>query len=116
MMRIISGILIALVAVMSFKKGLMGLLNTAPEGDKKLLDWGINKTIQTIINSTTMIAAVLILFPPTFLVGNITGAILFILLMGFQLHAGDTKAALLEMPFLLLTLLLVYAGHPLKHD
>ncbi len=47
-MKIIIGILIVFVAIMGFKKGLTGLLNTAPDGDITLLSWGINKTLQIV--------------------------------------------------------------------
>jgi hypothetical protein len=113
-MKIISGILIVFVAVMSFKKGLTGLLNTAPEGDITLISLGINKTLQTIINVITIVVALLILFPQTFLLGNIISATLFILLICFQLHSGNIKAALIEIPFLVVTLFMIYLGHPFK--
>jgi hypothetical protein len=113
-MKIISGILIVFVAVMSFKKGLTGLLNTAPDGDLTLLSWGINKTLQTILNVITIVVAVLILVPQTFLLGNIIAAMLFILLIGFQLNSGNIKAALIEIPFLATTLFMIYLGHPFK--
>jgi hypothetical protein len=113
-MKIISGILIIFVAFMSFKHGLDGLKNTSSSGNETLLSWGIIKPIQTIISVITILSALMILFPQTFFVGNIIAAMLFILLMGFQLNTGNFKAALMEIPFLLITLTMIYLGHPLK--
>jgi hypothetical protein len=112
--KIISGILIVFVAIMSVKHGISGLKTNAPQGDLQMLSWGINKQMQTIISITTILMAIMILFPQTFLVGNILGAIIFIVLMCFQLNAGNIKAALTEIPFLLITLLMIYLGHPFK--
>jgi formate/nitrite transporter FocA (FNT family) len=112
--KIISGILIVFVAMMSFKHGISGLKSNPPQGDLQMLSWGINKQMQTIISIATILMAILILFPQTFLVGNILGGIIFIVLMCFQLNAGNLKAALTEIPFLLVTFLLIYLGHPFK--
>jgi hypothetical protein len=113
-MKIISGILIVFVAIMSFKHGLEGLRNTSPNGNETLLSWGINKPLQVIISIITILTALMILFPQTFFVGNIIAAMLFILLMGFQLNAGNIKAALTEIPFLLITMMMIYLGHPFR--
>jgi hypothetical protein len=113
-MKIISGILIVFVAIMSFKHGLDGLRNTSPNGNETLLSWGINKPLQIIISIITILTALMILFPQTFFIGNIVAAMVFIALMGFQLNTGNIKAALTEIPFLLITLTLIYLGHPLR--
>ncbi len=113
-MKIISGILIVFVAIMSFKHGLEGLRNTSSNGNETLLSWGINKPLQTIISILTILSALMILFPQTFFSGNILAGMLFILMMGFQLSTGNIKAALTEIPFLLITLTIIYLGHPLK--
>jgi hypothetical protein len=113
-MKIISGILIIFVAFMSFKHGWDGLRNSSPNGNETLLSWGIRKPLQTIISVITILSALMILFPQTFFVGNIIAATLFILLMCFQLNTGNIKAVLMEIPFLLITLTMIYLGHPLK--
>jgi predicted lysophospholipase L1 biosynthesis ABC-type transport system permease subunit len=112
--KIISGILIVFVAIMSFKHGLKILKNNVPQGDLQMKSWGINKQMQTIISIATILMAIMILFPQSFLIGNILGAIIFIVLMCFQLNTGNVKAALIEIPFLLITFLIIYLGHPLK--
>lgn len=113
-MKIISGILIVFVAIMSFKHGLDGLRNTSPNGNETLLSWGITKPLQTVISVMAIVTALMILFPQTFFAGNIIAAVVFIALMGFQLSKENIKAALTEIPFLLITLTLIYLGHPLK--
>ena len=109
-MKIVTGILIVAIAVLSFKHGIDGLKGT----DVRLLSWGINRSFQVVFSMLNMVIAGLILFPQTFFAGNCAAAILFIVLMAFQLSAGDFRAALIEIPFLSVTLLLIYLGHPLK--
>jgi hypothetical protein len=113
--KIISGVLIVFVAIMSFKHGFSGLKSNATQGDLQMLGWGINKQMQTVIGIATIVMAIMILFPQTFLAGNILGAIIFIVLMCFQLNVGNVKAVLTEIPFLLVTLLIIYLGHPFKN-
>lgn len=113
-MKIISGILIAMVAVLSFKHSLDGLRNNAPNGDAHMFAWGISKPFQTALNISNILLALMILFPQTFFAGNVISAMVFILLMGFQLQSGNIKAALIEIPFLLLPLVLIYLGYPFK--
>jgi hypothetical protein len=112
--KIISGILIIVVAILSFKHGLDGLRNTTSQADTDILKWGIGKPLQTILSITNIIIALMIMFPQTFLVGNIISAMVFILLMCFQLNSGNVKAAASEIPFILITLLMIYLGHPFK--
>jgi hypothetical protein len=112
--KIISGILIVFVAIMSFKHGVDGLRNTSLNGNETLLSWGINKPLQIIISILTILSALLILFPQTFFIGNIISAMLFIALICFQINTGNMKAALSEIPFIMITILMIYLGHPFK--
>ena len=113
-LKIISGILIVFVAIMGFKHGMDEIRNSSAIGDAKMLSWGIGKPVQIIINTSTMLMSLMILFPQTFYVGNIIGAIIFVLLMWYQIQSGNYKAALTEIPFLLIIFLMLYLGYPLK--
>jgi len=67
-----------------------------------------------VLSIANILIALMILFPHTFFAGNTISVIVFILLMGFQLQSGNIKAAVVEIPFLMVTLLLMYLGNPLK--
>jgi len=113
-MKIISAVLILVTAILSFKHGWDGLRNSSPQGDPTLVSWGLNKSMQLVLSVTTLVSALLILFPQTFFLGNLVSAILFIFLICFQISTGNLKAALIEVPFLMFPLVLIYLGHPFK--
>jgi hypothetical protein len=114
-MKLISGILILVVSVLSILHGWGGVTNNVkPEEAAKIASWGIGKPMNTLMSFMNIIVAILILFPKTFFWGNILGAALIVLVMGFQLSTNNLKAAIIEIPFLLLPLVLIWLGHPLK--
>lgn len=77
-----------------------------------LLDLGINKTIEQIVAVLSFAVAIFLLFPQTFFFGNLINATMILVIMA--LRTSNYKIALLEIPFLLMPLLLIYLGHPLK--
>jgi hypothetical protein len=54
------------------------------------------------------------LFPQTFFAGNLLGAAVILLIVALALNAGNIKMALIEVPFFLMPLILIWLGHPLK--
>lgn len=112
-MKIVSGILIIVVAVLSFKHGWDGLKNTSPQG-AAMFSWGISKPVQVTLSVINILVALMILFPQTFFAGNMISAMVFVLLIGFQLKSGNIKAALIEIPFFLMPCIMIYLGHPFK--
>lgn len=114
-MKIISAVLLLVTAVLGFKHGWDGLRNNSPEGDPTLVSWGLTKAMQGGLSIATLLSAVLLLFPQTFFLGNLISAVVFIVLMCFQISTGNLKAALIEVPFLMFPLVLTYLGHPLKN-
>lgn len=79
-----------------------------------LLDLGINKTIEQIVAVLSFAVAIFLLFPQTFFFGNLINATMILVIMALALRTSNYKIALLEIPFLLMPLLLIYLGHPLK--
>jgi hypothetical protein len=114
--KIISGILILFTAFMSFKHGYQGLTakagDTGPEAE---LFAKINLSMEAIkvISALTLLSALLILIPQTFVFGNLLNAGMILVLLLLFLKAGETKAALIEVPFLLIPLLLIWLKYPL---
>jgi hypothetical protein len=114
-MKILSAILIVATIFLNIKHGWGGVTNTMkPEEAKMISDLGINKTMLLVISSLTLLVVVLILFPRTFFVANLVNAAIILLIMGFALKSGNIKTALIEIPFLLIPLVLIYLGHPFK--
>ena len=114
-MRIISGILILATAFLSLSHGWGGLTMTPEHAAKTITDLGITKPILYIFSSLNLAIGCLVLFPATFFFASTMNAVLFVLIMAFQLKAGNYNAALIEIPFLLMSLLMIYLGHPLKN-
>ncbi len=116
-MKIISGILILITIYFNFKHGKSGITNTmSVEEAKMMTDIGIGKNLILPISILSFAICLLVLFPQTFFIGNIINAILILLIMAMALKAGETKIALIEIPFLMLPLIMIYLGHPLKSN
>ncbi|MEH6680226.1 MAG: hypothetical protein V7724_06730 [Sediminicola sp.] len=75
---------------------------------------GISNTMRIAFGVLSIGSALLILLPKTFYVGNSVRAMLLVLMMALALKAGNYKFALIEIPFLMMPLVLIYLGHPLK--
>jgi hypothetical protein len=114
-MKIISGILVLLTVYLNFKHGWAGLNNSMSEAETTMMtNLGIHKMMVTLISTFSLVTCLLVLFPQTFFWGNILNAIIILVIMGFALQTGNFKIALIEIPFLLMPLLLIYLGHPFK--
>jgi len=113
--KIISGILILVSAFMGTRVGWQGL-NIQP-GDtgpfvqiKQKLNF--SKSALKVLAVLTILGAVLLLLPQTFLLANILNICLFLFLIVRWLMIGDMKSALSEVPFLLIPVLLLFLKHP----
>ncbi len=112
--KIINSILIITAVLMGIKQG-YAMLSAKPEMMAMFGKWGFNKTTLAINGTVTLIAAVLILFPRTFVWGNFLMAAGILLIICLQLLGKDLKGALIELPFLLINLLIIYLQYPLKN-
>lgn len=101
---------------LSFRNG-WGSLNAGknPESVKMMAELSINSSYLPAIGISIIAIGVLILFPKTFLLGNILSAISFTIIMALALHAGNYKMALIEIPFLAIPLLLIWLKYPFKN-
>ena len=114
-MRIISGLLILITACLCLKHGWDGLhMNAQSEQAKIAANMGLGKDVIVTMSILNIAVAVAILIPKTFFIASLVNAMSILLVMAFFLRAGNYKTALIEIPFLLLPLLLIYLGHPLK--
>ena len=85
-----------------------------PEAVNMLTELGIGEFAGKVMSVLTLAVGLLILFPQTFFAGNLLNAALILLIMALSLNAGNLKIALIEIPFLLMPLVLIWLGHPLK--
>ena len=110
--RILSGVLILFSLYMGIKHGL-AMAMAKPEMIEMFGKWNINKTGIQILGVIGLIATTFLLFPQTFVWGNLITAAMILFIMVQFLKAKDLKGVLIELPFFLLPLLLIYLEHPL---
>ena len=96
--RIINSILILFAVYMGVKQG-YAMIAGKPEMMEMFGKWGFNKTALTINGSITIIAALLILFPKTFVWGNFLMAAGYYSSFAFISWIGISKEFLLSFLF-----------------
>jgi len=110
--KIISSALILFTVFMGVKHG-WSALNPTPENMVMLEGLKISKTLIQLIGVLTLLGALLILFPPTFFWGNVLNASLIVGMMALFIRSDNWKGVLIEIPFLLMPLVLIWLKHPL---
>lgn len=116
-MKVISGILILITAYLNIKHGWSGLMNKmSPEEAKMFASLGLETAMIKAISILSLAIAVMILFPQTFFAGNLANAAVILLIMALALKTGNLRTALIEIPFLLMPLVMIYLGHPFKTE
>lgn len=110
MIKIVISSLLTLASVLlSFKHGWDSLhYKAAPESTNMLASLGISNSLAPFLGTFTLIVGFLLLFPKTFFIGNLLNAVSIVIIMALALRANNSKIALLEIPFLLIPLLLIY--------
>ena len=111
-LKILNSALILVAVFMGMKQG-YAMLSGKPEMLEMFSKWNFSKTAVMINGAVTMIAALLILFPKTFVWGNFLMAAGILMIICLQLLNKDLKGAAIEIPFLLLNLAIIYLQHPL---
>lgn len=113
-LKIINAVLILVAVFMGFKQG-YAMFSAKTEMMEMFGKWGFSKTGLMINGVITILAAILILFPKTFVWGNFLMAAGILLIICFHLLDKDFKGVAVELPFLFLNLLIIYFQHPLKN-
>jgi hypothetical protein len=97
------------------KHGWIGITNSMDAGEAKLMsDIGLTKFAITLLSIVSLAVAILTVIPSTFFIGNIINATSILVIIAFSLNSGNYKLAFVEIPFLLIPLVLIWLGHPLK--
>lgn len=113
LIKIVSGVLMLVAVFMGLKQG-YAMVAAKPEMVSMFGKWNFTKTGLLVNGLITIISALLILHPKTFLWGNFLMAAGILLIICFHLQDKDLKAVLIELPFLLINLALLYLHHPFK--
>lgn len=114
-MKIVSALLIALTVYLNARHAWSGItMSMKPEETKMLSDIGLSQMFVLPIGIVSLLICLLVTFPQTFFSGNLLSAAMILLIMALALNTHNIKIALIEIPFLLLPLILIWLGHPLK--
>src|SRR6185295_13587740 len=106
-------ILILITDFLSFKQGWDGLMMNAKPGEVDMMaELGIGRTGTVILSILSIAVGLMVLAPQTFFVGNLLNATIILVIMALSLKAGNIKTALIEIPFLLMPLIMIWLGHP----
>jgi hypothetical protein len=110
--KILSSILILVSVYMGIKHG-WGMLTAKPAMLEMFGKWNVTKNGVVILGGIGLIATLLILFPITFLWGNLITACVILFIIANMLNIGDLKGVLIELPFLIIPMVMIYLQHPL---
>ncbi len=113
-MKIVSIILLLVSAGLSIKHGWDAFQPANAEQAKMMANLGITKTLMPYFGVFSIIVGLMLLFPQTFFIGNLLNAVTIVLIMALSLNAGDSKTALIEIPFLAMPLILIWLKYPFK--
>ena len=113
-MKIVSAILLLVSAGLSARHGWAGLTgNVSPAAEKMIGGLGLSQPVLVGLSWLNLLVAGLLLFPPTFFAANLLNAAVILLIIAYALNAGNLHTALIEIPFVLLPLALIWLKHPL---
>lgn len=111
-LKVLNAILIIFAVYMGFKQGI-AMIGNKPEMVSMFGRWNFSTTAIMINGVVTVLSALLILFPRTFLLGNFLMAASILMIICFHLNDRELKGAAIELPFFVLNLLIIYLQHPL---
>ncbi len=112
--KVLNAILILIAVFMGIKQG-YAMATTKPQMLEMFSKWGFTSSGVMVFGAVTILSAILILFPKTFVWGNFLMAATILLIICFHLIDRDFKGVAIELPFLLLNLVIIYLQHPLKN-
>lgn len=111
-LKIINAVIILFAAYMGIKQG-WAMLSGKNEMLEMFGKWNVGKQGVMVLGFFTLLSVVLMLIPKTFVWGNFLMAAGILLIICFHLLDKDLKGVMVELPFLLLSLLIIYLQHPL---
>lgn len=113
--NIVSTVLLLISVTLSFKHAWDSLYyKNNPESVKMIESLGISETFMPYMAAVAIVIGILLLIPKTFFLGNILNAFLIVMIMGLALRAGNYRIALIEIPFLVMPLVMIWLKYPFK--
>ncbi|MEJ2901126.1 hypothetical protein [Pedobacter panaciterrae] len=110
--KIINTILMLFAAYMGTKQG-WAMFSGKTEMLELFGKWSIGKQGVMALGFFTLLSVVLMLIPKTFVWGNFLMAAGILLIICFHLLGRDLKGVMIEVPFFLLSLVIIYLQHPM---
>lgn len=111
--KIVNVILVFFSVFMGIKQG-WAMIMSKPIMIEMFGKWGFSKMVVTIFGIFSILSAIMILIPKTFLWGNYLMAAFILMIICFLLGSKDLKGVAIEIPFLLLNLAIIYFQYPFK--
>jgi len=115
--NVISAVLLLISVTLSFKHAWDTVhYKNNPESVKMMESLGISETYTPYLAAVGIAVGVLLLLPGTFFMGNMLNAFLIVMIMGLALRAGNYRMALIELPFLMMPLVMIWLKYPFKFN
>ncbi len=114
-LKILNTVLILFALYMGLKQG-WAMLTGKPEMVDMFSKWNFSKIGLSVLGIFTMLGAVLVLIPQTFVWGNFITAAGILVIIAFHAHDKDLKGIAIELPFFLLSLVIIYLQHPFANQ
>jgi len=113
--NIVSAALLLISVTLSFKHAWDTIhYKNNPESIKMMENLGFSETFIPYLAAIAIAIGVLLLIPNTYFLGNMINAMMILMIMGFALRAGNYRIALIEIPFLLMPLVMIWLRYPFK--
>lgn len=113
--NIISALLLLISVTLSFKHAWDTVrYKSNPESVKMMESLGISEAFIPYLAFVAIAIGLLLLIPHTFFLGNILNAFMVVMIMGLALRAGNYRIALIEIPFLVMPLVMIWLRYPFK--
>lgn len=110
--KILNSVLILFALYMGIKQGI-AMISGKAELLQLFNKFDVGKNGVFILGVFTIIGAILVLIPKTFIYGNFITAAGILFIIALELNHKDLKGAAIELPFLALSLVILYLQHPL---
>ena len=111
-MKTLSIVLLLGSAFLSIKHGWDAFQPANAEQARMMANLGVTKTMMPYVGAWSILTGLMLFHPRTFYSSNVLNAITILLIITLSLRAGDLKMALIEIPFLLLPLILIWLKYP----
>lgn len=115
--NIISLVLLLVSVFLAFKHGWDTFnYKNNPQTLKMMNELGISEAAIPIFGGITILIGVLLLFPRTFFLGNVLNAVSIVIIMALATRSGNFKMVLIEIPFLIMPLVMIWLKYPFKNQ